>query len=74
MWFTEHDFVEDGYLATWVPVAAAMAARTKQVRFSCDVCLLPFNNPIRLAEDLAVSDTISNGRVGDRGRHGLRAA
>lgn len=62
-WFTEHHFVEDGYLASWVPVAAAMAARTQRIRFSCDVCLLPFNHPIRLAEDLAVLDTISNGRV-----------
>jgi hypothetical protein len=33
------------------------------LRFSCDVCLLPFNHPIRLAEDLAVLDNISNGRV-----------
>ena len=41
----------------------AMAARTRHVRFSCDVCLLPFNHPIRLAEDLAVLDNISGGRV-----------
>ncbi len=63
VWFTEHHFVEDGYLPSWVPVAAAMAARTKRVRFSCDVCLLPFNHPIRLAEDLAVLDNLSGGRV-----------
>ncbi len=63
VWFTEHHFVEDGYLPSWIPVAAAMAARTKHVRFSCDVCLLPFNHPIRLAEDLAVLDNLSNGRV-----------
>ncbi len=63
VWFTEHHFVEDGYLPSWIPVAAAMAARTKHVRFSCDVCLLPFNHPLRLAEDLAVLDNISGGRV-----------
>jgi alkanesulfonate monooxygenase SsuD/methylene tetrahydromethanopterin reductase-like flavin-dependent oxidoreductase (luciferase family) len=63
VWFTEHHFVEDGYLPSWIPVAAAMAARTSQMRFSCDVCLLPFNHPIRLAEDLAVLDNLSNGRV-----------
>ena len=40
-----------------------MAARTRHVRFSCDVCLLPFNHPIRLAEDLAVLDNLSGGRV-----------
>jgi alkanesulfonate monooxygenase SsuD/methylene tetrahydromethanopterin reductase-like flavin-dependent oxidoreductase (luciferase family) len=63
VWFTEHHFVEDGYLPSWIPVAAAMAARTTHARFSCDVCLLPFNHPIRLAEDLAVLDNLSNGRV-----------
>jgi alkanesulfonate monooxygenase SsuD/methylene tetrahydromethanopterin reductase-like flavin-dependent oxidoreductase (luciferase family) len=63
VWFTEHHFVEDGYLPSWIPVAAAMAARTTHVRFSCDVCLLPFNHPIRLAEDLAVLDNLSGGRV-----------
>ena len=63
VWFTEHHFVDDGYLPSWIPVASAMAARTRHVRFSCDVCLLPFNHPIRLAEDLAVLDNLSNGRV-----------
>jgi alkanesulfonate monooxygenase SsuD/methylene tetrahydromethanopterin reductase-like flavin-dependent oxidoreductase (luciferase family) len=63
VWFTEHHFIEDGYLPSWIPVASAMAARTRHVRFSCDVCLLPFNHPIRLAEDLAVLDNISGGRV-----------
>lgn len=63
VWFTEHHFVEDGYLPSWIPVASAMAARTRRVRFSCDVCLLPFNHPLRLAEDLAVLDNLSGGRV-----------
>ena len=63
VWFTEHHFVDDGYLPSWIPAAAAMAARTRHVRFSCDVCLLPFNHPIRLAEDLAVLDNLSGGRV-----------
>jgi alkanesulfonate monooxygenase SsuD/methylene tetrahydromethanopterin reductase-like flavin-dependent oxidoreductase (luciferase family) len=44
-------------------MAGAIAARTKRVRLSSDVCLLPFNHPIRLAEDLAVLDNISNGRI-----------
>ena len=63
VWFTEHHFLEDGYLPSWVPMAGAIAARTKNVRLSSDVCLLPFNHPVRLAEDLAVLDNISNGRI-----------
>jgi len=63
IWFTEHHFVDDGYLPAWIPVAAAAAAVTRNVRFSSDICLLPFANPVRLAEDLAVLDNISNGRA-----------
>lgn len=63
VWFTEHHFVDDGYLPSWTPIAGAMAALTSRVRFGTDICLMPFNHPIRLAEDLAVLDNISNGRV-----------
>ena len=63
VWFTEHHFVDDGYLPSWVPVAASMASVTKQVRFGTDICLMPFNHPVRLAEDLAVLDNLSGGRV-----------
>jgi alkanesulfonate monooxygenase SsuD/methylene tetrahydromethanopterin reductase-like flavin-dependent oxidoreductase (luciferase family) len=62
-WFTEHHFVDDGYLPSWTPVAGAMAARTRRMRFSTDICLLPFSHPIRLAEDLAVLDNLSDGRI-----------
>ena len=50
VWFTEHHFVEDAYLPSWVPVAGAMAAVTERVRFGTDICLMPFNHPVRLAE------------------------
>ena len=63
VWFTEHHFVDDGYLPSWTPVAGAMAARTRRVRFSSDICLLPFSHPLRLAEDLAVLDNLSGGRI-----------
>lgn len=63
VWFTEHHFVDDGYLPSWVPVAAAMSAVTEHVRFGTDICLAPFNHPLRLAEDLAVLDNLSGGRV-----------
>jgi len=63
VWFTEHHFVDDGYLPSWTPVAGAMASVTERVRFGTDICLLPFNHPVRLAEDLAVLDNLSGGSV-----------
>lgn len=63
VWLTEHHFVEDGYLPAFVPVAGALAARTRRLRISTDVALLPFHQPLRLAEDLAVLDVLSNGRM-----------
>jgi alkanesulfonate monooxygenase SsuD/methylene tetrahydromethanopterin reductase-like flavin-dependent oxidoreductase (luciferase family) len=62
-WFTEHHFLDDGYLPNFVPVAGAAAARTSTIRFSTDICLLPFRHPVRLAEDLAILDNISDGRM-----------
>ena len=62
-WFTEHHFVNDGYLPSWIPVASAMAARTTKMCFSSDISILPLYQPVRLAEDLAVADNISNGRI-----------
>ena len=63
VWFTAHHFVEDGYLPSWTPVAGAMAALTARVRFSTAICLMPFNHPVRLAEDLAILDNLSGGRT-----------
>ena len=63
VWFTEHHFLEDGYLPAFQPLAGAIAARTKQIRISNDIAPLPLYHPIRLAEELAVLDQISNGRM-----------
>jgi len=62
-WFTEHHFLEDGYLPAFQPLAGAIAARTKHLRISNDIALLPLYHPIRLAEELAVLDHISHGRI-----------
>ncbi len=63
VWFTEHHFLEDGYLPAFQPLAGAIAARTSQIRISTDIALLPLYHPVRLAEEMAILDHISNGRM-----------
>ena len=63
VWFTEHHFLDDGHLPNFVPVAGAVAARTSNIRISTDILLAPFAHPIRLAEDLAILDNVSGGRM-----------
>jgi len=63
VWFTEHHFLEDGYLPAFQPVAGAIAARTKNIRISTDIALLPLYHPLRLAEEMAVLDHLSHGRM-----------
>ena len=63
IWFSEHHFLEDGYLPAFQPLAGAIAARTTQIRISNDIALLPLYHPVRIAEELAVLDHISNGRM-----------
>ena len=63
IWLAEHHGIDDGYNPSPFVFGAAVAARTKTIRISSGVALAPFYHPVRLAEDLAVLDNISNGRV-----------
>ena len=59
----EHHSSDDGYLPSPLILASAMAARTTTLPITIAVVLLPLYDPIRLAEEMAVLDIISNGRV-----------
>lgn len=63
IWLTEHHFADDGYSPSLVPLAAAIAAQTERVRIGFNLLLLPLHNAIRVAEDIAALDILSNGRI-----------
>ena len=60
---SQHHGVPDGYLPSPVPLAAAIAARTTRLPITVGALLLALYEPVKLAEDLAVVDLISRGRV-----------
>jgi alkanesulfonate monooxygenase SsuD/methylene tetrahydromethanopterin reductase-like flavin-dependent oxidoreductase (luciferase family) len=59
----EHHAAPDGYLPSPLPMCAAIAARTQNVKIRPNVLLAPMYEPVKLAEDLSVVQLLSNGRL-----------
>ena len=59
----EHHGAPDGYLSAPEVMAAAIAARTTKMRILLGVMVLPLHDPVHVAEQIAIIDQISNGRL-----------
>lgn len=63
VWLTEHHGFEDGYLSQPLVLAAAIAARTRQIRIGTAVLLLALRHPRDVAEQAALIDVLASGRL-----------
>ena len=65
IWYTEHHFGHEGFELTPNPVlmSADIVARTSRIRVGQAANIITFWHPLRLAEDLALLDQLSRGRI-----------
>jgi len=63
VWFGEEHFYAFGICPSPQIFLAALARETSEIRLGTAISLLPFENPLRKAEDFAMLDILSNGRL-----------
>jgi alkanesulfonate monooxygenase SsuD/methylene tetrahydromethanopterin reductase-like flavin-dependent oxidoreductase (luciferase family) len=63
IWLAEHHFSTYGLVGSPLMMAAAIAQRTSRIRIGTAVLVLPLYNPVRLAEEIALVDQMSMGRL-----------
>ena len=61
-WFAEHRVPGFAFGSPALFIAAC-ARETSSIRLGCSISLLPLNNPVRMAEDYAMADVLSGGRL-----------
>ena len=63
LFLAEHHFHEYGAVPNPAVLLASLAQRTKQLRLGTSISVLPFRNVALAAEDYAMLDVLSNGRL-----------
>jgi alkanesulfonate monooxygenase SsuD/methylene tetrahydromethanopterin reductase-like flavin-dependent oxidoreductase (luciferase family) len=74
VFLTEHHFTGLGQASSPLTLLGHLAARTSTIRLGTAVSVLPWYNPIMLAEQAATVDVLSNGRLDLGVGRGFRAA
>src|SRR5215475_3496141 len=62
-WFAEHHFTNYSISASPILTAAQFVGYTKRIRLGLGVVVLPLYHPIRVAQEIAMLDQMSNGRL-----------
>ena len=63
VWITEHHFSRHGIVSATLSLLAYLAGVTSKIRLGTGVTVIPFHNPIHLAEQAATVDLLSDGRL-----------
>src|SRR4051794_20883401 len=62
-WLEEHHSVKNHYWPSPLMALAGVATRTSRIMLGTDIIVLPFYHPVRIAEDVAMLDIMSAGRI-----------
>ena len=63
LFMVEHHFTGQGQVSASMTLLAYLAARTRRIRLGTAVVVLPWHNPVLVAEQVATLDLLSGGRV-----------
>ena len=65
LWMAEHHFQHEGYecIPNIILLGTHLASRTERLKFGCAFNIVPMWHPIRLAEDYAMADILTDGRI-----------